>query len=379
MKKIIIIGAGFAGLSAAAQLSKSRLDLELTVIDKKDSSDFLPTLPDCIGRGINPDYLSYEIEKAAKKYGFKFINSEVQSVDLSNRMVSSVRFNSNYDFLIIASGSETNFYGNDNIREFAYKLDDVQDTRRIVAAIREKKFDNFIIAGAGYTGIEVATNLSRYLNNVRQNPKVIIIERGASILGPLPQWMKDYVLKNLKRMGVEVLVNSAIEKIEDKKVYVSGSRVFENSMVIWAAGVKTSSFIQNLSLEKNPQGRIKVDEYLRVNESCFVIGDAAYFSFQGNFLRMAVQFAITEGVIAAENVIRSIKGNTLNKYQPLDLGLIIPMANNRSCGSVFGKDLKGGLPTFFHFVMCVYRSRGIKNKLGLIKDLATKKKEVRHG
>lgn len=379
MKKIIIIGAGFAGLSAAAQLSKSRLDLEVTVIDRKKTSDFLPTLPDCIGRGINPDYLSYEIEKAAKKYDFKFINSEVLSLDLRSKTVSTANFNSNYDFLIIASGSETNFYGNDNIGQFAYKIDDVRDTRRIVAAVKENKFHNYIIAGAGYTGIEVATNLIRYLNDVRKNAKIIIIERAASILGPLPQWMKDYVSRNLKRMGIEVFVNSSIEKIEADMVYASGSRVFENSMVIWAAGVKTGAFIQSLNLEKNPQGRIKVDEYLRASDSCFVIGDAAYFSSQGAFLRMAVQFAIAQGVIAAENVLRSIKGDMLKSYQPLDLGLIIPMANNKSCGNVFGKDLKGELPTFFHFVMCIYRSRGLKNKLGLIKDLVTRKKEVRYG
>lgn len=367
--KVLIIGGGFGGLSAAYRLAKSGRGLEITLIDKKTVSDFLPVMPDCLGRGINPESLSYRIEEAAKSYGFAFINKEVTSLNLDKKEVLVAGEALNYDYLIVACGSETNFYGNENIRQNAYKLDEVEDAKKIIEALGKGGFDNFIIGGGGYTGIEVATNLRIFLDRSGQESKITVIERAPSILGPLPQWMKDYVGINLQKLKVEVLVNSAIEKIEAGRVYAAQGKVFERAMVIWAAGVKTPAFIQNLNAEKNPQGRIKVDEFLRLNNNCFVAGDAAYFG-QGNaFLRMAVQFAITQGDCAARNIVRSIKGSPLLKYKPVDFGYIVPMANNMSCGQVFGMNLKGFLPTTLHFLMCIYRSYGLKNKIGIISGI----------
>ena len=368
-KKIIIIGGGFGGLSAVDILCKSGLNFDISLIDKKGTADFLPTLPDCIGRGINPEYLTYKIADLANKIRFKFVKDEVGSIDLDKKEILTKTRRFNYDYLIVACGSETNFYGNNNIMEYAFKLDDSGDAKRIAEALRKREYDNYIIGGGGYTGVEVATNLRLFLTKNKKSGKIIIIEHTSSILGPLPEWMKNYVSVNFKRLNVDVFVNSSIEKIENGRVYVSGGRVFNKAMVIWAAGVKTSGFIQDLKVEKNPQGRIKVDEYLRLNESCFVIGDTAYFSYKKAYLRMAVQFAIAQGSCVAINIIKNVKGCELKKYRPTDFGYIIPMANNRSCGRVFGINLRGFLPTMLHFMMCIYRSYGIKNKFGILNGL----------
>jgi NADH dehydrogenase FAD-containing subunit len=367
--KIIIIGGGFAGLSAAERLCRSGLKLEVTLIDKKQSFDFLPLLPDCIGRRISTEFISYSIEEAGSKLGFKFLHEQVMAIDLDKREVLTNSGRLDYDYLLISSGTETNFYGNDFIKQHAYALDEANDARRIIKALKENEYDNFIVAGGGYTGIEVATNLRLYLNKHKKNGKVIIVERAPAILGPLPEWMRGYVTANLERLNIEALVNSTIDKIELPKIYLSGNRILDNAFLIWAAGVKTAKFIQDLKVEKNAQGRIKIDAYSRLNENCFVVGDAANFSYKNSFLRMAVQFAITQGDSAAANIIRNIEGLSLNEYRPQDLGYIIPMANNSSCGMVFGLSLKGLLPTIFHFIMCIYRLQGLKNKFGIIKDL----------
>jgi len=369
MTKVLIIGGGFGSLSVASRLYKSDLILDIILIDKKETTDFLPLLPDCIGRGINPEFLASKIENIGRKMGFKFIWDEAVSVDLDKRQVLTKTQVMNYDYLVIASGSETNFYGNENIKQDALILDSVDDARKIINTLRQNEFDNFIIGGGGYTGIEVATNLRAYLDKVQKNSKIMIAERAPAILGPLPDWMKNYVAANLKELGIEVCVNSTIEKIEGQSVILSGARIFNHALVIWTAGVKTAGFIQNLELENNPQGRIKVDEYLRVNDRCFALGDAALFAYKESSLRMAVQFAITQGECVACNIVNSIKGRNLKKFIPQDLGYIIPMANNRSCGAVFSLNLKGLLPTALHFLMCVYRSYGLKNKLGIIKSL----------
>lgn len=369
MIKVLVIGGGFSGISAAGRLCKSGLGLDIILIDKKETTDFLPMLPDCIGRGINPEFLTCKIKNIAGKLGFKFIRDEVVLVDLHKRQVLAETQTLNYDYLVIASGSETNFYGNENVKQHSLTLDSADDARKITNALRQNGFDNFVIGGGGYTGIELVANLRLYMDKIKRDGRIIVVERAPAILGPLPQWMKDYVSANLKDLNVEVCLNSTIEKIEGRSVTISGSRIFDNTLVIWAAGVKTAGFIQDLKLEKNPQGRIKVDEYLRVNDKCFAAGDAALFAYKETFLRMAVQFAVMQGRCAALNVLNSIKGVNLRKFIPGDLGYVIPMANNRSCGTVLGLNLKGFLPTVLHFMMCIYRSYGIKNKLGIIADL----------
>lgn len=370
LKKIIIIGGGFAGLSALEVLCpKKGQSLEATLINEKEKNSFLPLLPDCLGRGINPEHLLFDLKEFSARKHFNLIIDKVSAVNLDKKEVITSGQSLNYDFLIIASGSETNFYGNNDFRRNSFKLDDAQDAALIRRALDENNYDSFLVSGAGYTGVEVATNLRIYLEKRKINKRVIIVERAPVILGPLEQWMKDYVVKNLKKLNIEVLLNSSIEKVEGNKISLAAGTVFDNSMLIWAAGVRTSDFIQNLKIEKNPQGRIRVDEYLRVNDTCYAAGDSAYFSRKNEFLRMAVQFAIAQGACCAKNILRSLKGKRLIKFKPLDLGLIIPLANNRGAGRVLGIEMKGFLPVFFHYLMCIYRSYGLKNKLGLIKDL----------
>ncbi|MDI6606410.1 MAG: FAD-dependent oxidoreductase [Candidatus Omnitrophota bacterium] len=357
MKKVLIIGAGFAGLAAAERLSGHKDCARVTLIDEKPVFDFLPLLPDCLGRGINPQYLSFKISDFTRKKGPDFLNARVSAINTDRSQVVAAEKTIDYDYLIIASGSRTNFYGNKELENSAFKLDSASDAEGIRSALSEREFDSYIISGGGYTGIEVATNLRAYLNKKKRNKRIVIIERAPSILGPLPEWMKEYARDNLKILNIEVLVNTVIDKVES------------GQMLIWTAGVRTSDFIQDLDAEKNPQGRIKADKYLRLNEHCFVAGDACWFADQGNFLRMTVQFSIMQGRVAAENLIRSIRGTGLLEFRPRDLGYIIPMANNYSCGKVLAMDLKGRLPTLLHYLVCIYRSRGLRNKFGVLKNL----------
>ena len=370
MKKIVIIGAGFAGLAALRRLQKLLgKELELVLVDNRITSDFLPLLPDCIGRGIDPQFLQYKVEDLCKRLNCVFINEAVNAIDLEKKQVMTATKNIAYDYLLIASGSETNFYGNDNIRQNAYKIDDAADIKKILEVIRARVFDHYIVCGGGYTGVEVATNLSLLLAKSKHLNRIMLLEKGTEILGNLPSWMREYAAMNLDRMKVMVFTATAVERIEGLKAHLTNGNSFDNSMVIWAAGVRTTAFIQQLPQEKNSQGRLKVDEYLRLQENCFVAGDSAYVQDKGSFLRMAVQFAICEGSTAAENIVNTIKGKPLVKYRPIDLGYIIPMANNYSCGTVFGTELIGRLPTLLHFFMCLYRCRGFKNKLGIVQNL----------
>ncbi|MFA5090736.1 MAG: FAD-dependent oxidoreductase [Candidatus Omnitrophota bacterium] len=369
MKKIIIIGAGIAGITALMTLRRFRGDLDVTLIDRNTESSFLPLLPDVIGRGIKPLYLDCDFRQICREAGFKFVHSAVSSLNLDKREVITDSGIFTYDYVLIASGSETNFYGNDRIKEASFKLDDSRDARVISEALGRGNLACCLVVGGGYTGIETASNLYRYFTRRQEKIKIFIVERASSILGPLPEWMKGYVLASLKNMGIEVLTGATIVKLEKASVYLSNGSIFRNAMVIWAAGVKTSGYLDSLKAEKGPQGRILVDEYLRLDLSCFAAGDAALFKYKDGYLRMAVQFAIAQGSSAALNIVRSIRGRRIIKYKPRDLGYIIPMANNRACGIIMGIGVNGRFPLILHYAMCLYRLRGLYNKWGVFKDL----------
>ena len=370
MKKIIVIGGGFAGISFIESLSRyKRKDFEIVLIDRSLNSCFLPLLPDVLGRGINPQYLSLSLENLSARLKFQFINEPVKKVDLDKNLIWTSAGELNYDYLVIASGSETNFYNNENLRLNSYKLDDADDAIKIKEALLSRSYDFYFISGGGYTGIEVATNISSYFKKRSLDGRIILVERAPSILGPLPEWMKDYVLTNLKSLGIDVMTNTFIKEAGSGTINLSDGNSYKNSILIWAAGVKTNDFIQNLNLEKNPQGRINVDEFLKIRDNCFVLGDVSFFKYEGSFLRMAVQFAITQGELTAKNIIRASFNKKPFIYKPLDLGFVIPMANNHSCGTILGINTKGFLPTILHYLMCIYRLKTLKNKLGVIKNL----------
>lgn len=368
MKRVLIIGGGFAGLSAAAQLSRHKQETEVTLVDRNPYLNFLPALPDTLGRGLDPDFLIFPLNILSKRFGFNFLQTEARAIDLEKHTVSTPLKDFTYDYLLIASGSETNFYGNAQVSQNAYKLDDVKDARRLKDSLDRNDFEHFVIAGGGYTGIEIAVNLRVYLNKRTKDRPIIIVEKAQQILGPLPTWIKDYVADNLNKLDIRVLTNNSIAGLENNRVTLSTGDAFDNAVLIWAAGVKIPDAVQKIEVPKTAQGRIKVDPYLRLGDNCFAAGDASYFESERGPLRMAVQFAITQGRHAALNIIRDIRKEELRKYAPVDLGYIIPLANNRSCGQVLGLRMKGWLPTFFHYVMCAYRSYGLKNKYGVIRD-----------
>ncbi|MBN3038543.1 MAG: FAD-dependent oxidoreductase [Candidatus Omnitrophica bacterium] len=369
MKKVLVIGAGFAGISAVKILNKEKNNLQITLIDQNRISSFLPMLPDVIGRAVGTETLSCDIKSLSEKMGFAFLEEKVAAVDLQKKEIKTERQTLDYDYLLIATGSQTNFYGQENIRKIGYSLDSTCDAQRIVQALKDDKPDVFVIAGGGYTGIEIATNLRRRYSKTPRNVRIIIIELTEQILGPLPQWMKDYVGQNLKRLAIETLTSCKVEKAQAGEVQLSNGQRLEKAMLIWTAGVRTADFVFNLNADKTKQGRIKVDPFLRVNDSSFAAGDTAEFSHAGAPLRMAVQFSIAQAEIAANNIINLANGLPLREFRPKDLGYIIPMANNRACGIILGISFRGYFPTIFHYLMCAYRSFSFKNKIGVIKAI----------
>lgn len=362
---ILILGCGLGGLSAAIRLSKLKSGAAVTVIDKCSNFTFLPLLPDLVGRGISPGHTVYPIEKLAKKHHFRFIQASVEKIDILHRQVDAGGRTIVYDYLLIALGSETDFYGDKEMSDNALRMDNAAEAVEIRRAVCCGRYENYIISGGGYTGIELATNIKLLLKKEKSDKKVMIIEKSASLLGSLPAWMSHYATVQLDKLGIDHFTYSTIEKVSGDSAFLSDGRKISGARVLWAGGVKTPDPVRELAVKKTIQGRLISDEYLRIASNVFVAGDCAAFED----LRMAVRFAIQQGRVAAENICRSIKHRELKRYRPFDWGYVVPFANNASCGIFIGFNVKGLLGIIGHYFLCFWLSCGIKNRLGLLKDL----------
>jgi NADH dehydrogenase len=250
------------------------------------------------------------------------------------------------------------------------KLDSAEDAetiRNVVATYPSKKI---LVIGGGYTGIEIASNLALLLK--RKNIKrysVSVIEKGEDILGALPVWIRDYCRVVLCALRVAIYAECSLKELTDQKVRLSNGLEFEDYLIIWTAGVTTPGFVRELKFERDKQGRLNVDEHMAFAAGCFAVGDAAAFKYKSQVLRMAVLFSLAEARVASKNILRLISGEKkLFKYRPLDLGLLVPLANKKACGRIFFVNVKGFAGWVLHYCMCIYRSLTFSSRIGIFCD-----------
>jgi len=395
LSKILVIGGGFAGLAAVERFSWGRHHHEVVLIDVRNSSHFLPLLPDIVGKPIIPHTLAYSLKNAAQRWKFRFVQAVVQSVDLSSKSVITDKGKEFFDALLIASGSETDFRNRESLRGKSFSLDCIDDAVRIRDSVVSNDHAHYVVCGGGYTGVEIASNLQHLIRRKKLDQKVSLIGRGKILCPSLPGKHGLYLANELRRSGVEVCLSTTVVDKKGDQVDLSDGSNIRNAKLVWTAGVCTAPYVQNLPFPKNRQGRLEVDPFLAVgsywsspvdtqtqperqhptkpfveSEECiFAAGDAAGFPNNGGLLRMGIQFSLTQGWHAAGNILRRLDGTALVPYRPFDPGWVVPLANHRGCGTIFGVTTFGRLPVFLHYFMSVVRSIGFDNRLKLISHL----------
>jgi NADH dehydrogenase len=340
----------------------------VVLIDRRDTSDFLPLLPDIVGNRIRASATRFSLKRFCSDSEITFINDEVMAVDPEANKVICANNEVSYDFLLVASGSETNFFGNSEMEAGSLKLDSCADALRIDDRLRKGSFRNYVVAGGGYTGIEIATHIRRRFQSSSEQPDIALVELAPRILGNTPDWMREYSSANLRRMNIQVLTGTTMESIDGSTVTLSDGTTFRDALPLWSAGVKAGQFLKSVDEDRAAQGRLPVAGDLCVKGNIFAAGDAAGFMHKGKPLRMAVQFSIVQGAHAAANIVKCSRGLATRSYKPVDLGFIIPMANWRSCGIVLGKKTKGLPCSIFHYIMCVYRSQTARLRMQVARD-----------
>ncbi|HEX9460082.1 MAG TPA: NAD(P)/FAD-dependent oxidoreductase, partial [Thermoanaerobaculia bacterium] len=342
--RVVIIGGGFGGLYAAKALKKA--PVRITLVDRRNYHLFQPLLYQVATAALNPSDIAAPIRAVLRRQkNVSVIMGDATGIDLDRNVVRLADGELAYDILIIATGATHSYFGHPEWEENAPGLKTIEDAleirRRVLRAfeaaeresdpVRQQAWLNFVIVGAGPTGVELAGALSeiarqtmirdfRRINS--SSARVILIEGLNRVLPPYPSVLSEKAAAQLRELGVEVMTNAVVTSITDHEVRV-GETTIPTRTVLWAAGVQASPLARSLGVPLDRAGRVLVEPDLTVpgHAEVFVIGDlAAVKNDDGSLVPGVAPAAIQEGTHTAENIARMIDGQPPLPFRYRDKG-----------------------------------------------------------
>jgi NADH dehydrogenase len=384
--KIVILGGGFGGLTAARALTKIA---DVTVVDRHNFQTFLPLLYQVSTAGLAADHVAYPIRGALRKTGAKFRMASPISIDHKNKQVkldsSEVL---DFDHLIIALGSTTADFGIPGVSEFALGMKTVHEALTIRAEVMRRFEDlcrfeddtrfSISVVGGGPTGVEMAGAMAELVRGPLKSDQataaahidVRLIEAGDRLLPPFSPSLSARTKKDLEKLGVKVLLNTAVKELEHRKIILKDGTSLASEITIWAAGVKGSPAMTQLNLP-TVGNRISIDQTLQVKNypNIWALGDiAGAVGKNGKPLPMVAAVAIQQGKFIAKQMQRIAKGKPLQEFSYLDKGSMATIGRNKAVVEVKGIKLAGTIAWLAWLWLHLFYLLGGRNKIGTMAD-----------
>ncbi|MBE0695761.1 MAG: NAD(P)/FAD-dependent oxidoreductase, partial [Anaerolineaceae bacterium] len=340
---VVILGAGFGGLQAARSLAGK--PVQVTLVDRNNYHLFQPLLYQVATSMLSADEIAYPIRSTLsgdRKRQFHL--GEVSEVNLCEKCVVTNNGNIAYDYLIVALGGESNYFGIRSVAQHSFGLKNLDDAVSIrnhllqqfeKAAAEEnpekrRAYLTFVIVGGGPTGVECAGAISELIRIVLKKDypdldiseiRVILIEAEDLLLGMMPRDLGEATAEVLKRKHVEVWFNSLVTNNDGKEVQLKDGKRIQSHTLIWAAGIRAAHLLDTLGLEQDRLGRIKVQPTLQVagHPEIYAIGDAASLAGKdGRPLPMVAPVAIQQAHTAAKNILNQLQGKPGEEFSYRD-------------------------------------------------------------
>lgn len=366
-KQVVIVGAGFGGLSAAKALRGAR-DVSITLVDRQNHHLFQPLLYQVATAGLNPSEISSAVRAATRgQKNLRVLMGEVTSFDYAAQklVLDGGRMELPYDYLILAMGGRTSYFGHDDWAKHAPGLKSLQDAltirNRVLYSFEQaerssdkaeiERLTTIVVVGGGPTGVELAgafAELRRFVlrwdfTNINpEKARVILIEGSERLLGAYPEKLSAYALKRLQKMGVEVLFGERVQQIEQEKV-TTDKRTIEAANILWAAGVGGSDRAEKVSDDRDRAGRVMIEPDLRLkgHQNVFAVGDMAHLEEGGKILPGVAPVAMQQGKLAGKNVLRAIAGKPLGTFKYFDKGSMATIGRTAAIAETHGITMKG--------------------------------------
>ena len=388
MNKIIIVGAGFAGLQAAKGLTTSSFDV--TIIDKNNYHLFQPLLYQVATAGLSPADIAVPIRNIFRsQQNPKVILDELIGI---NPQLNQIKTRNNtyiYDFLVIATGSEPSYFGHDQWKNFSYGLKNIKDatsmrTKILKAFEKAERIKNnndldklmkFVLIGGGPTGVEMAGAIAELSKKIltkefttidTKTAKIILLEAGPNILPTASHSLSIYAQKTLEKLGVEVKCNTSVKNISEGLVETNAETI-DAETIIWCAGVKASPVKSWINVKTDEKDRVLVNEDLSISaySNIFVIGDASHVKNKNSKpLPGLAPVAKQEGNFVAEVIKKNIhNGRPSKKFYYKNRGYLATIGRSDAIVDFGWFTLKGRIGWIFWSIIHIYFLIGFRNRL----------------
>ena len=385
---VVILGAGFGGLNAARQLAK--VPVRITLIDRQNYHLFQPLLYQVAIARLLPSEIAYPLRTIYRRQkNLTFQMGEVTGINFDQRYVKLDGSIIAYDYLIIAVGAETNFFGMQAIQENGFQLKDIQSAiqtrnhllKMFEQASREadpekrRSLLTFVVVGGGPTGVETAGALAELISQVMvkdypsldlNEARVVLLEANDHLITAYPHELRHATFDLLYRKRVDILLNARLADYNGEIVTLKDDQQIPAHTLIWTAGVKAAEVVESLHVERAGAGRVKVEPTLQIPgyPEVLVIGDAAFLPDEnGQPLPMLSTVAIQQGNHAAQNIRRMIDGRQLKPFHYKDPGLLATIGHNAAVARIWGVSFSGFIAWLIWVFLHIYRLIGFRNRL----------------
>lgn len=393
LKRVVVIGGGFAGHHFAKKINKKRY--QVVLIDKVNYYQFQPLMYQVATAGLEPSSISYPHRKAFQKQpNFHFRTCEALEVDASRNTVDTTIGEICYDHLVIATGCDTNYFGNDALKDSTFGLKSISESllirNRILLSFEQatntnredelEKMLNFVIVGGGATGVELSGALAEMKKTIlpKDYPdldvckmKIHLVDSSPRLLGGMSEHASEQTAKALKKRGV-VIHQGRVLSYEDCLIKIDNGEELYTQNVFWVAGVMPNS-IKGLREESYERGRLSVNEFHQVRgyENVYCIGDTALMTsdeYPKGHPQVA-QPAIQMAANLAENLNKIIKGNSgISQFRYKDKGSLATIGRNAAVADLGRFKFSGMIAWWLWLLVHIMSIVGMKNKLFIFMD-----------
>lgn len=390
LPRIVVIGGGFAGISLIHKLR--RFPAQIVLIDRNNFHTFQPLLYQVSTAGLEPDSIAYPLRKIFRKHkDFHFVLAEVHSVDTQAKILKTSEGELSYSQLVIATGTRTNFFGNANIETYSMPmktvaqaldirslmLQNIEEADRTQDPQKRQALLNFVIAGGGPTGVELAGALAEFRKGILKHDypnlsememQVHLLEGGPRVLAPMSQAASKKAKRDLEKLGVQVQLNTMVKDYDGKIVTTQNGTQLRTATFIWAAGV-TGAPIQGINASQylTKSNRIKVDANNQIQgiKDVFALGDVAYME-TSNFPQghpQVAQPAIQQGRHLAKNLKRINRKQPLIPFRYFDKGSMATVGRNKAVVDINNLNLGGAIAWFIWMFIHLWYLVGFRNRV----------------
>lgn len=388
--RVIIIGGGFGGIALAKKLCKK--EVQVVLIDKHNYHTFQPLLYQVSTGGLEPDSIAYPIRKVLQGYpNFYFRLAEVRRINPDKRILQTNIGEIDYDYLVVATGSETNFFGNENIETKGMAMKSIPQSLNLRSLILENfeqalltddlherdALMNFVIVGGGPTGVELAGALAEIKKGIlpkdypdldTRRAQINLIQGSDRILPAMSEIASSKAEGFLEDLGVNVWKNIRVTDYDGKHVSTNTDTSFESETLVWAAGVKAAC-IEGLNAEELlcRGGRLRVNQFHQVEgfKEIFAIGDVAQMETEAfpHGHPMMAQPAMQQGENLGENLVRIVEEKPLKPFVYRDKGSMATVGRNKAVVDLPKFKFQGVFAWFVWMFVHLYFLIGFRNRV----------------